>query len=47
MIKSLRCCPGFQIPHISIQLGICEMCWINKFNPRLPQLATWTWRIHC
>lgn len=32
MMKSSR--SGLQIPLISIQLGICGMYWINKFNPR-------------
>lgn len=37
--KSSRCWPGLQIPHIPIQLSICETCK-NKSNPWGPQLAT-------
>ncbi|MCI4384721.1 hypothetical protein PGIGA_G00042020 [Pangasianodon gigas] len=32
-MKISRCCPGLQIPHISIRSSICGMCWNNKSNP--------------
>jgi len=33
MMKSSRCCPGFQVPQISIWLRICGMCWTNHSSP--------------
>ena len=35
-----RCCPGLQIPYISIWLSNCGMCW-NKSEPRWLYLATY------
>lgn len=38
--KSSKCCLGFQIAQISIQLSIYGMCWMSKSDPWKRHLTT-------